>query len=473
MITKKSKTIILAVASLLIILIILFEFSDDILQAIPGRYRVALAERAPAASNILESTFDLIIPVATALPAPSANDDAEEIDIAALLEVELPTLAPTLAPPTITPTFTAVPPTVETAVAESEPEPTPIPPTETALPTNTPTPEPLPLSVILEGMGVIRQTFNNCGPANLTQVMNWHGSDVSQTDVASFLKSNIEDRNVSPWQIVDYVNEETFGAYEAAAFSGGTLEMVKTLIANEVPVVLEKGYQLPDSGWWGHYLTIFGYDDDTELFHTQDSFLGPWDGSGRLETYEDIDFFWQQFNYTFYIVYEPSQRELVNSILGPELLDPFTMWTNAAARAEIERQSDPENAFIWYNLGTSLTRLGELTGDQQYYTAGAQAFDEAREIGLPPRMLWYQFRPYYAYNKVGRLQDVIDLADATLATQGGRNVEETYWHKGHALAGQGDVIGARDAYAQALEINSTFYPAQFSLDWANSILNGN
>lgn len=467
---KKTKTIIIGTAGVLILLTLLLSFAEPILQAIPGRYRVALAERMPFASNILESSFDLVLPVATALPAPSVSASEEEIDVSALLQIEQPTLVPTVPVPTVTPTFTAVPPTQE---PDDTPVPTEVPPTDTPTPTNTPTPEPLPESVVLEGMSVIRQTFNNCGPANLTQVLNWYGSEVTQTDVATLLKPNSEDRNVSPWQIVDYVNENTLGLYEAAVFSNGNLEMVKQFIANDIPVVMEKGYELPTDGWYGHYLTIYGYDDETEEFYTQDSYLGPWDGSGRLEDYEEIDGYWQQFNYTFYVVYEPSKRELVESIVGPDLLDPFTMWTKTAERAQNELKTEPESAFIQFNLGSALTRLGELTGEAQYYAAGAQAFDKAREIGLPPRMLWYQFRPYYAYLRVGRTQDVIDLADATLATQGGRNVEETYWHKGHALAEQGDVVGAREAYAQALEVNPNFYPAQFSYDWANGVLNGN
>jgi tetratricopeptide (TPR) repeat protein len=111
------------------------------------------------------------------------------------------------------------------------------------------------------------------------------------------------------------------------------------------------------------------------------------------------------------------------------------------------------------------------TGEQQYYLGASQAFDHAWEIGLPSRILWYQFRPYIAYWKAGRLLDVIDLANATLDSQGGRNVEETYWYKGHALAEQGYLTEARNAYEAALDINSNFYPAQISLDWVISLLN--
>src|SRR5690606_25998521 len=119
-----------------------------------------------------------------------------------------------------------------------------------------------------------------------------------------------------------------------------------------------------------------------------------------------------------------------------------------------------------------LTEIGLMVteGNDTYYQGAVQAFDTARDLGLPPRMLWYQHRPYFAYDKVGRHQDVIDLADATLVEQGGRNVEETYWHKGHALAALGDLYGARSAYQSALGVNENFYPAQISLDWVNSVL---
>ncbi len=135
-----------------------------------------------------------------------------------------------------------------------------------------------------------------------------------------------------------------------------------------------------------------------------------------------------------------------------------------AANAEQETKDQPDDAFSWFNLGTALTRIGGLTGDNNYYQGGAQAFDKAREIGLPPRMLWYQFEPYLAYLRTDRYQDIVDLADATLETQGGRNVEETYLYKGHALAYLGDVPGAIAAYRASLAANENFYPAQIALD---------
>jgi predicted negative regulator of RcsB-dependent stress response len=48
-------------------------------------------------------------------------------------------------------------------------------------------------------------------------------------------------------------------------------------------------------------------------------------------------------------------------------------------------------------------------------------------------------------------------------------VEETFWHKGHALVARGDLAGARAAYQEALAVNPIFSPAQISLDYVISI----
>ena len=463
---KQTKNIIISLVILQFFVILGLLALPSVVQAIPGRYRVALSERSPVLSDLTEGVIDAVAPVATALPAPSADQMGAVVDISALIDQSVVTIEPPINTPTVTPDLPLS--TVQDEVkTDNEPldEPT-IVPTDAPTPAPTNTPTPLPEKHILSGMGVVKQTFNNCGPANLTQTLNFLGNDITQAEVASYLKPNPEDRNVSAWQIADYVNEKTPG-YNAIARSGGTLEMIKRFVAAGYPVVVEKGYELPDSGWWGHYLTIFGYDDAKQEFNTQDSYLGPWDGSGRPASYSEMDQYWQQFNYTFYVVYKSEQANEVAAILGPDMFDDFAMWKNAAARAEAETKVNNDDAIAWFNLGTALTRMGGLTGESKYYEGGAQAFDRARQIGLPPRMLWYQFQPYLAYLKLGRYQDVVDLADATLETQGGRNVEETFWYKGHALAFLGQITAAREAYTEALQVNENFYPAQWSLDALN------
>lgn len=119
-----------------------------------------------------------------------------------------------------------------------------------------------------------------------------------------------------------------------------------------------------------------------------------------------------------------------------------------AATAVVEPPTP--DAFLWFNLGTVYNATGA-------YENAATAFDQARAIGLPWRMLWYQFGPYEAYYQVGRTDDIIMLADVTLKDR--PYFEESYYYKGLALLAQGDADAARDNFERAANFNPLFQPA--------------
>ena len=409
--------------------------------ALPGRYKVYLPD------PVLEL---VTTPLPTALPTAAVA--------AAPLQITIPPLpTPTLVslPPTYTPVYTSI--VAETAVAS----PSPLADTTTATPlptaTATVTPIPLPVSAHIDGLKVIPQKFNNCGPTNLTMTLNFYGHAVDQLEVAAVIKPNYDDRNVSPWELRDYVNDYT--TLRADYYSGGNLTQLKRLIAAGYPVIVEKGYLPAEHGWMGHYLTLFAYDDTVREFYGMDSFLGPWDSSGLSESYENLNQFWQHFNYTFLVVYPAKEAKVVQQLIDPALQDPTTMWQTAAQQAQADIDETPNNAYAWFNLGTNLTELGHLTDDPRFYQNAVAAFDQARQIGLPPRMLWYQFQPYAAYLENGRIDDVLTLTDVTAIGQGSRDIEETYLYRGHALLARNDVNGARAAYRQALALHADFPPA--------------
>ena len=80
-------------------------------------------------------------------------------------------------------------------------------PTQTASPT--PSPTPIPEAVRLEGVVHEFQKFNNCGPANLSMALSYWGWEGDQMTTAAWLKPKQEDRNVMPYEMVEYVNLET------------------------------------------------------------------------------------------------------------------------------------------------------------------------------------------------------------------------------------------------------------------------
>jgi tetratricopeptide (TPR) repeat protein len=325
---------------------------------------------------------------------------------------------------------------------------------------------PLPQQVLITGLTVVPQKFNNCGSANLSVMLDYYGEPDTQIDIASRIKPHYDDRNVTPEELVAYVNEET--ELRAAVYRGGDIDLLRTLIQAGFPVIIEKGYE-PDAwqGWMGHYLTLIGYDDDQQSFTSLDTYLGPWDSSGRPISYEELEFRWAQFNHTFLVIYRFFEEGEISELLGPDFLQPAQMWHNAAAAAELAAGDQPGDAFAWFNLGASLTELARLNGDPALYSAAATAFDQSRIVGLPPRMMWYQFLPYEAYIHSGRIDEALALASAVMQSDGGWHVEESHYYQGLAYEAAGNPDLARSAYKRALDIKPGYREAQAALEELN------
>jgi len=312
-----------------------------------------------------------------------------------------------------------------------------------------------PASFMLDNVQHIWQGWNNCGPATLTMGLTYFGVEANQYPAAQWLKPNSEDKNVSPWQMVEYVNTQVPGTTRALVRYGGTLDGLKALVSNGFPVLIEAGYdpESDDQGWMGHYLLIRGYDDERSVMITHDSFLGP----NREYSYDYIDRFWRHFNRVYIVLYDLSRQDEVMALLGPDA-DEQQNYRNALEAARQEAIANPEDPFAWFNMGTNFIALGMAN-------EAAVAYDQARNVGggLPWRMLWYQFGPFEAYYAVGRYQDMIQLAQANLNDGGGQYVEETFYYAGLARAAMGETERAIENLNQALWFNPNFSPARAAL----------
>lgn len=321
--------------------------------------------------------------------------------------------------------------------------------TETPLPaTATPSPQlfsPAAPSAYLSGIRHERQTWNNCGPATISMLLSRFGRAETQREAAKFLKPDKEDKNVSPDELVAYA--QSLG-YEALAFVGGDTSVLRTLVTNGIPVIVETWFIPEPNDEMGHYQLLVGYDDTSVIFY--DSYEGP-------DLREDITKFeplWRVFNNMAVIVWRPEQRPFVMDMLG-ELSDTTRMHARALEKAQAGIAVNAQDKFAWFNAGSSLHALGRSE-------EAAQAFDAAFKLQLPWRMMWYQFAPYAAYYDAGRHDDVIALADATLKRV--KNVEESYYWRGKSLAAKGNVEAARADFQQALVFNPNFAPAQAALN---------
>jgi tetratricopeptide (TPR) repeat protein len=122
------------------------------------------------------------------------------------------------------------------------------------------------------------------------------------------------------------------------------------------------------------------------------------------------------------------------------------------ARAELD--ADPEDRYAWFSAGSNYLALGMPE-------QAAAAYDRARSLRLPYRLLWYQFGPLEAYLAVGRYQETIDLASANL--QNADNLEESYYYRALARRALGDLKGADEDLRRALRYNPLFEPAARAL----------
>ena len=369
-------------------------------------------------------------PTAKATRRP-AEIDTEDVPRRADLPTPARTATPTATPPTATPTDTPPPP-----------RPPPPPPDGQALP-----------AALLGGIKHYWQTWNNCGPATLTMNLSYYGLPVTQAEAAKVLKPNKDDKNVSPDQMAAYARSQGLNALVRV---NGDFDRLRRLVNAGVPVLVETW--LDHDGGMGHYRLVTGYDDAAGEWIVYDSYVsegidpkGPYPGI-RIP-YDQMDFVWRVFNRLYVVVYDEARAQAVQEILGSDQ-DDAAMWQRALERAQADAAADPGDAFAWFNLGSSLAAQGR-------YADAATAYDQARIIGLPWRMLWYQFGPFRAYYEAGRIDELIALADATIATVG--NIEETYYWKGKGLQAKGDAEGARQNFRRAVELNSNYPEAAAAL----------
>ena len=118
--------------------------------------------------------------------------------------------------------------------------------------------------------------------------------------------------------------------------------------------------------------------------------------------------------------------------------------------------AEPENAFHWFNVGSNLVYFDR-------YAEAAVAFDKAREIGLPQRMLRYQFSPFMAYFNALRTEDLVTIAKYAINIT--PNSEEAHlWH-GWGLFRQGDIAAAEAEFRKALSLNENYSDAQYALNY--------
>lgn len=423
------------------------------LKVLPPRDQDRILRRLPAPMRQAVNT--LLFPHPDLAPTPNVPVVANISALLTPFPTARPTATPTLVPsptPAVSPSPMpiTIEPSITPAPRASSAAPGAIPTIHAPGPTQAARSTPASsegIDVLLTGAQQYYQAWNNCGPATLAMNLSYYGWTGTQFDAAKYLKPDQEDKNVSPDQLAAYARSI---GYQAIYRVNGTREMIKAMLRANIPMLIEKGFEPEaDLGWMGHYELIVGFNDSKQEFIAMDSYLGPY----QAVPYDQFDKYWQQFDRTYILVYTDAQADAIRSIVGDQL-DDATMWAGSLAAAQQAAAASQNDPFAWFDLGTSYVALNDMD-------RAATAYDHARTLGLPWRMTWYQFGWFEAYLGVGRYDDVLGLADATIKVTS--NVEEMFYYKGLALKAQGNHDGARSQFELALQKNPNFQPAKAAL----------
>ncbi|HSM25424.1 MAG TPA: C39 family peptidase [Anaerolineaceae bacterium] len=341
-----------------------------------------------------------------------------------------------------------------------EPSPTTKPDPEIFTATPTLEPTPLPLSIKLDGIKYQDQhgMWNYCAPATLAMQLSFWGWEGDRYDTGVILKPFEKDKNVMPYEMVNFVNQQT--EYRAISRSGGTILMIKQLVAEGFPVLVEKGVYIRDVNgkisWMGHYAVVNGYDDQKEEFLTQDSYYRP----DFPVKYEALLTEWRSFNYTFIVIYSPDEELRLMNALG-DYADNHKADQIAYQKAnqEIYENQGVDLFYAWFNRGTSMVQLQDYMGAATSFDQAFEFYPQLPEKDRPWRMMWYQTGPYFAYYYSGRYQDVINLATQTIDAAAEPFLEESFYWRAMAYVAVGNSSAAVQDLYTSLEYHPNFGPS--------------
>ncbi|MFN8475473.1 MAG: C39 family peptidase [Anaerolineae bacterium] len=194
--------------------------------------------------------------------------------------------------------------------------PVPVPP-DTLAPQPSPAVDPTiavvtpdtPASVLLDPVGRVWQTLNNCGPASVSMILAYYGHRVSQADAQTALRPDPQQWGMLAGAVPPYVAQFDL---EARILDRGTIDNVKALLDKGVPVIVAQW--LSEANPLPHYRVVVGYDDARGVLIVNDPDLG----FGRSMTYADFNDLWDVYNNLYMPIYPQSDAPQLESVLGTQ-----------------------------------------------------------------------------------------------------------------------------------------------------------
>ncbi|MGH2389999.1 MAG: C39 family peptidase [Chloroflexota bacterium] len=162
----------------------------------------------------------------------------------------------------------------------------------------------------------IPQTWNNCGPASIAEILAFWGINRTQDQVRVVLRVNGIGRGMSPYGVPGYARSV---GVRALVGVGGSETLIKDLISNGFPVIVSQLVSLADP--IGHYRPIEAYDNRQGIFTSSDPYLGP----GHVISYVEFATIWTRTGNGFIVLYPSSLQSKLAAVLAA------AKWSKSAA----------------------------------------------------------------------------------------------------------------------------------------------
>ena len=160
---------------------------------------------------------------------------------------------------------------------------------------------------VLQGVPLVRQTYNACGPASIAEVLGYFGLTMSQQDISR--QTRASDRAYMTAQaIVDFAPQVGLGA---RLYAGGSLDTVRAAIKHGLPLIALQSH-IPEPGKViPHWRVVVGYDDAARLVYLMDPLLGY-----VALSYADFDRVWADHRGQFAVMFPPRLEATVKKVIG-------------------------------------------------------------------------------------------------------------------------------------------------------------
>lgn len=164
-----------------------------------------------------------------------------------------------------------------------------------------------PAGYVLSGMPLVRQTYNACGPASISQVLGYFGLEMTQAEISRLTRKDAR-AYMTAQAIVDFAPQV---GMEARLYAGGSLATVRAAIQRGLPLIALQSH-IPEPGKViPHWRVIVGYHDEERQVYVMDPLLGY-----VALSYADFNRVWADQRGQFAVLYPPALAATVKRVIG-------------------------------------------------------------------------------------------------------------------------------------------------------------